>query len=281
MRTLRDRIVVVTGAAGGVGRALSRRFAAAGARLVLVDCDAAGLRESARALGGAVLAAHAVDVAEDGAAGALRDAVLAGPGTAHVLVNNAGLTVHGAFADLTAADIDRVLDVDLRAPLRLTRAFLPLLRAGDEGHVVFVASMAGLQPFPFQSVYSAAKAGLLGFARALAIELGGTAVGVTTVVPGAVATSFLSRAASRDPALSASLGRLVQRHGTPPERVAAATVRAVRRGTATVHVGWDSHLVRALTAVAPAALPALLTAGVRARRRRSGETSERGRGLAN
>jgi len=259
MRELHGRTAVVTGAAGGIGSRVAHRLARSGMSLALVDRDAEGLGALADALPAPTrVTTHVADLAEVTSFPALADAVAGAHDGVHVLVSNAGLTVHGRFADHTPADLDRVLDVDLRAGLHLVHALLPHLRAAEEAHVVLVASMAALLAFPYQSAYSAAKFGLRGFGHALRIELSAEAIGVTTVLPGTIATGFLAAARSHDVETSARLAGLMRRHGTSPERVAAAVERGVRRNRGEVRVGWDAHLVAALGRLAPRLLPGLL-----------------------
>jgi NAD(P)-dependent dehydrogenase (short-subunit alcohol dehydrogenase family) len=259
MHDLSERVVLVTGAAGGIGSALARAFAAAGARLALVDRDQAGLAAVAEGLPGAIqVSLHPLDLADFPALDGLLADVIAAHGGLDILVNNAGLTVHGIFADHTAADLDRVLDVDLRAPVHLTRIALPHLRRAERAHVVLVSSMAGGLAFPFQSAYSTAKFGLRGFGAALRIELAAEGIGVTTVMPGTIATQLLANATSHDDATSTRLAAMMRRYGSNPDRAAAAVLRGIHRNRGTVRAGWDSHLVGFVGWLAPALLPALL-----------------------
>jgi short-subunit dehydrogenase len=259
MVELHDRVVLLTGAAGGIGSALARIFAAAGARLALVDRNEAGLSALAGSLPSTTdSSVHPFDLRAFASFETLLADVLAAHGGIDVLVNNAGLTVHGTFEDHTQADLDRVLDVNLRAPVHLTRIVLPHLRQSNGGHIVLVSSMAGGLAFPFQSAYSTSKFGLRGFGAALRIELARYGIGVTTAMPGTIATPFLSNAASHDEGTSTRLSGLMQRFGTRPESVAKAVLRGIRRNRGTVRVGWDSHMVGFVSWIAPPFMPALL-----------------------
>lgn len=232
---------------------MARRFAAEGARLALVDRDEVGLREVSAALPGSTM--HACDLTDRDALPSLVDRVLAEHGRLDVLVANAGWTVHGRFEDMTLAQIDGVLEIDLRSAVALVHHALPHLPQG--GHIVFTSSMAGFQPFPFQTTYSAAKHGLAGFGDALGIELGPRGVAVTTLMPGTIATPFLANAASHD-ATSDQLAAWMSAYGTSPERVANAAVRGMRWGGGRVRVGWDAHLVGLLHWLLPPLIPAVL-----------------------
>ena len=191
-RAFNDRTVVITGASAGIGLACARQFAEAGANVVLVARGAAEL-ERARAelarLGPAL--AIAVDVAAPDAAERIVSGTLARFGALHVLVNTAGRHARGAFGDQTDADLAAMVDVNLRAPILLTRRALPHLIANGRGAVVNVASLAGKMPVTGSAVYSATKFGLRGFSMALADELRGTGVTVSCVSPGPVDTQFI------------------------------------------------------------------------------------------
>ncbi|MEZ4439147.1 MAG: SDR family oxidoreductase [Polyangiaceae bacterium] len=252
MTPLTDAVVVLTGAAGGVGRATTQALLARGARVVAVDLDATGLDEMA----GPRVEVLQADLAELAAIEDLATRLHAIHGRIDVLVNNAGLTVHGRFDAMTTEEIDRVIDVDLRAPIHLTRAVLPRLSAG--GHVVFVSSMAGLEAFPTQTTYCAAKYGLRGFGAALRLELERSGIGASTVLPGTIATPFLANAHTHHAHTTRRLAYLMQRFGTPPERVANAIVRGIERNRGTLRVGWDCWAVSAAAWLAPPLVPFLL-----------------------
>jgi short-subunit dehydrogenase len=259
MHDLRERTVLLTGAAGGIGSALARTFAAAGAHLALVDRDEAGLTELASILPRtAKISVHAFDLSDATRLETLVADVLVAHGRIDVLVNNAGVTVHGTFADHIETDVDRVLDINLRAPIHLTRLVLPHLRKSSGSHLVLLSSLAGGVAFPFQSAYSASKFALRGFGAALRIELASEDIGVTTVMPGTIATRFLANATSHDEGTSTRLSALMQRFGTRPERVAKAVLRGIRCNRGTMRVGWDSHLVGLVGWIAPPLMPALL-----------------------
>lgn len=244
---------MLTGAAGGIGRETVARLLERGARVAMVDKDAAGLDALQRRHGDRV-SSHRFDLHHVDRLDRLAEDV----GAVDLVVHNAAFTVHGPFLAHDAADVDRVLDVDLRAAMQLTRALLAKPR--PPRHFVFVSSMAGLIPFPTQSTYSAAKAGMRGFAAALRIELAREGIGVSTVFPGTIATGFLRRADTKDAEAIATLAPLMERFGTKPDRVARAIVRVVEGNRATARVGWDCHLTSVLDRVAPTLLPRLLTA---------------------
>lgn len=271
MRELVGRVAVVTGAAGGIGAAIARRLHAEGCKLVLVDLAREPMLELARALDAS---AHGMDVADASAWTALATEVRAEFGPAQILVNNAGLTIHGTFANQTLADLDRIVDVNVKGVLYGTRAFLSQLTARGEGHVVNISSLAGRVAFPYQSTYSATKFAVRGFSAALRMELAPLGVGVTAVLPGTVATRLLEAARSYDPTTSRKLSELMLAHGLRPERVAERVVTAIRRDEAEVVAGWDAWLATATDRIAPRAIPAALGAAFRWHARRNGREHE-------
>ena len=253
MGLFQRQVAVVTGAASGIGAAIARQLVERGARLALVDWNADALDALASELGDEHLAV-VQDVSEISALPSLIATIQDALGPIHLLINNAGYTVYGEFADQTPDDLDRVLDVDLRSVMHLTHAALPDLVA-NRGHLILVSSMAGLYGFPMQSSYSAAKFGVRGFGQALRAELGAKGVSVTTVMPGTVATPFLRNSGSVDTDMSAVLASLMQRYGTSPDYVARKIIRASQRRRAEVRIGWDCVALGILGAFAPWVLP--------------------------
>jgi short-subunit dehydrogenase len=224
---LRGKRVVVTGASRGIGADVARRFAFAGARVALVARSAGSIEKLAADLGGA---AYPTDLADRDA----RDGLIARierDGPIDVLVNNAGLLDTVGFATMDPASIDALIDVNLHAPLQLTRAALPAMLARGSGRIVDVSSLAGVSCTPGVATYSATKAGLTHFNACLRSELVGTGVTAMVVELGPVDTEMDANLHSHGPT-HRSLERLrtlgLVRELTP-ERVARAIVRAVER----------------------------------------------------
>lgn len=255
MHPLHGKLAVVTGAAGGIGAALARRLSAGGCRLVLVDLHPAPLRDLARSLDAT---AHPMDVRDPDAWRDLARLLERSHGGADVLVNNAGLTILGSFLDQSLEELDRIVDVNLKGVLYGCRALAPQLVARGAGHVVNVSSLAGRVAFPYQSSYCATKYAVRGFTAALRMELAPAGVGVTAVLPGAVATSLLETAQSYDQRASRRMAELMLAHGARPERVAARVVRAIERDEAEVVIGWDALLTTTAEALAPGLVAAAL-----------------------
>jgi NAD(P)-dependent dehydrogenase (short-subunit alcohol dehydrogenase family) len=199
----RTRVVLVTGAGSGLGEATSRVLARHGMAVVAADISEPGAERTAAAIlddGGDALAVP-LDVRDPASAEAVVAAAIERFGRLDVLVNNAGTDVTAAFEEIDAAAWDRVLDVNLRGPVVMTRACLPALREAG-GDVVNITSTAAKRAWENASAYHASKWGLLGFSHALHSEARGYGVRVTAVVCGGMRTPFLlERFPDLDPAV--------------------------------------------------------------------------------
>ena len=188
----RNRTVIVTGGSEGVGAAVARAFAAAGANLVLVARGRENLERVRQQLGfGVAVETVAMDVADDEACVALFETASARFGNVHVLVNNAGDHERGPVETVDAAALARMIDVNLKAPVILSRLAIPHLRRAGGGAIVNVASLAGRTPVPGAATYSATKFGLRAFSYALGDELAGSGIKVAVVSPGPIDTGFI------------------------------------------------------------------------------------------
>jgi len=254
MRTLSDRVAVVTGAASGIGRAVGLALARKGAHLALVDVDDAGLTESAsrvRATGRRV-STHVVDVASRAAMTTLPEAVLAVHEHVHVLVNNAGVALDGTFEELPLDDIAWLLGVNLWGVIHGCSVFLPHLRREEEAHIVNVSSVFGIIGMPENSAYCASKFAVRGLSESLSVELAGSGVGVTCVHPGGVRTSIARRARLQDERRRAVMVAEFERVARmTPEHAADRIVTAIERGTARLRLGPETYLLDWAKRVAP------------------------------
>jgi short-subunit dehydrogenase len=225
---LKGSVVVLTGASRGLGERMALDLAGRGAHLVLSARDAAALEKVAtacRAAGGeATIVAGDVSQATDRQR-LVTAAEAVGP--VDVLVNNAGIEIAVSVLDQREDDIDRQLQVNLSAPIHLTRAFLPGMLARRKGVVVMISSMSGKGPTPYNAIYAAAKHGMNGFTSSLRLELAGTGVHAGVVCPSFVAEAGMwSDTGLKAPAAMREV---------PPQKVVAA-VRKVISGAAEVLV---------------------------------------------
>jgi short-subunit dehydrogenase len=220
---LDGKTVLITGATGGLGRAIARALAERDASMVLSARNDAALRELADSLPGEHRIAPA-DLAEEGAA----ERLAADAGEVDSLVANAGLPGTGRLESFSADEVTRAIRVNLEAPMILARALAPAMVERGDGQMVFISSLAGKAASPRSSLYNATKFGLRGFALALRTDLGGTGVGISIVSPGFVrGAGMFANSGARS---TAGLGT------TTPERVAQAVVRAVERNPVEVAV---------------------------------------------
>lgn len=259
-----DRLTVITGAGSGIGAGLARAVAARGGHLTLVDMDADGLEATRASLRQNVrVSTHVMDVRDRAAVAALPDDVTAAHGApADALVNNAGVALEGAFADVAEEDFDWVMDINLHAPIRLTRAFLPGLTTRPASHIVNVSSVFGLIGPPGQTAYSTAKFGLRGFSEALRHELERTNVGLTQVHPGGVNTSI-----ARNSRMTTQLNekeaearlKAVQKFLTmPPDQAGEIIAKGVASGHERVLIGGDARKIDLIQRLMPTGYWSLL-----------------------
>ncbi|MES1924597.1 SDR family oxidoreductase [Salinisphaera sp. T31B1] len=182
------RVVLVTGGSAGVGLASARAFASAGARVIVAARNAGRLKRVADAIGATPITADLSTV--DGCRRLIASAV-AVHGRLDILINNAGAHHRGPLIDRSDDELAAMVDVNLRAPVVLTRLALDHLRAAEHGAIVNVASIAGQMPLAGSATYSATKFGLRALTYALAEELSDTGIRVSVVSPGPVATDFI------------------------------------------------------------------------------------------
>ncbi|MDC0715660.1 SDR family oxidoreductase [Nannocystis bainbridge] len=190
---LADRIVLVTGGGSGLGAEIARTLAAAGAHVIAADIQTAPLARLVAEVddaGGSIEAAR-LDVRDADAGQALIDDIVARHGRLDVLVNNAGTDTTLAVDELSVADIDRVLAVNLRGPFVLSRAAFPRLRAQGGGYIVNIVSTAAKRAWKNASAYHASKWGLLGLSHALHVEGRPFGIKVTALLAGGMRTPFI------------------------------------------------------------------------------------------
>ncbi|MEU9110626.1 SDR family oxidoreductase [Streptomyces sp. NPDC048483] len=261
------QLVLVTGAASGIGRATAFAFAEAGARIIAVDRDAEGAARTAdmaRLIGAPQAWGETVDVSDEAAMEKLADTVDAAYGTVDVLVNNAGIGLSGSFLDTTTEDWKKVLDVNLWGVIHGCRIFgKRMADRGQGGHIVNTASAAAFQPSKILPAYSTSKAAVLMLSECLRAELAGQGIGVSAICPGLVNTSitttsrFAGVSADEEKRRQAKAARMYGLRNYPPEKVADAVLRAVARNQAVVPVTPEARGAHLMSRFAPRALRAI------------------------
>jgi NAD(P)-dependent dehydrogenase (short-subunit alcohol dehydrogenase family) len=248
MKTLDDKVVVITGAGSGIGRALALDLARRGSLLAISDVDEAGLAETVeqvKAAGAREVRSDRLDVADRAAFAAYAEAVAEHFGRVNVVVNNAGVALAGDLTELTYDDLEWIVGVNFWGVVHGTKEFLPHVIASGDGHVVNLSSLFGLVSMPGQSAYNATKYAVRGMTEALREEMlvAGHAVGVTAVHPGGIKTAIARNArvaANEDQAATAELFDKKLARMTP-EKAAEIIVKGILANKARVLVGIDAH----------------------------------------
>ncbi len=262
MKDLRGRTAVVTGAAGGIGRAVAELLASKGANVALVDVDAEGLERAAQAIreSGGRAETFIADVADRERMRALPEEVVAEFGGVHVLVNNAGVSVGAVFAEQSMEDIDWIFGINLGGVVHGCKFFLPHLASQPEAHIVNVSSMFAFLGLAGQSTYCATKAAVRALSEALWTELSDTSVRVTSVHPGAIRTNIIRAARIADEDGRQKGIEQIERFGHSPEKAARKIVRAIERDRRRVLIGPEATVLDWAKRAFPVGLHSLLTA---------------------
>jgi NAD(P)-dependent dehydrogenase (short-subunit alcohol dehydrogenase family) len=254
---LKRRTAIVTGAASGIGRGIAVSLARRGCNLALADIDEAGLVETERmtANGGSKASRHRLDVSDRQAVAAFPKEILAAHGGVDLLVNNAGVALGGAFEEVAEEDFEWLFGVNFWGVVRMTRAFLPLLKASDDARIVNISSVFGLIAPAGQTAYAASKFAVRGFSNALMNELEGSNVGVTVVHPGGVATAIARNSRwpkSAKPEVIAAGQAIANRALVlPPEKAGEIIVDGVERRSKRVLVGRDAKMIAIVERLSP------------------------------
>jgi len=258
MSFLRDGVAVVTGAGSGIGRGLARQLAVAGSALALADIDESGLHQTAASLmeRGVKLTSHIVDVSDESAMQVFAEDVVAQHGRVTLLINNAGVALHGRFEEISLDDFRWLMGINFWGVVYGVKYFLQLLKKERRAQIVNISSVFGIVAPAGQSAYSASKFAVRGFTEALRHELEGTSVFVSCVHPGGIRTPIARRArlgantspASRDEAV-ARFDRLTP---TMPDAAAARILKGVERREPRILIGGDARQIDILQRLRPA-----------------------------
>lgn len=277
MKDFQGKVAAITGAASGIGRALALELARRGARLALCDIDADGLAQIAQQLPPGVSCTTAiVDVADRERVFAWAQQCREDHGHVHLVFNNAGVALAALAEAVRPADFEWLMGINFWGVVHGTQAFLPLLRASGDGHVVNISSVFGLMAMPTQSSYCAAKFAVRGYTEALRIELEleGAPVSATCVHPGGIATHIAASQrvgdevqafTGMDPAaFRRNSERMIQT--TSPDAAARQILAAVQRNARRVVIGPDGKAMALIVRLLGPAYQALVIRGARRRR---------------
>lgn len=252
LRSLRDRRVLITGAASGIGAATATLAADEGAQLFLVDLNADLLARTAALLGDSVRVAKPADVSDYDAVRALAEGIHAEHGAMDVVMNVAGISAWGTVENLEHRHWRSMVEVNLMGPIHVIECFVPqMIAAGRGGHLVNVSSAAGLIALPWHAAYSASKYGLRGVSDVLRFDLRPHGIGVSLVCPGGVETPLtetvqiagIDKASERFRRLQAGF----RRRAVSPEQAARAILDGVHRDRYLVYTSNDIRLLHQLS----------------------------------
>ena len=261
MKSFEGKVAAITGAGSGIGRALALRLAAKGCALALSDINEQSLAETAAQVTGRVTTER-VDVSKRGEVVRWAARAAADHGRVNLVFNNAGVAIGATAEQITEEEFHWIMGINFWGVVHGTQAFLPLLRASGEGHVINISSLFGLIAVPGQSAYNASKFAVRGFTESLRQELDLTrdCVSATCVHPGGIQTN-IARASRHSESLRA-LGatdpaglavRFEKQFRTSADEAAAQILRGVRRNARRVLVGADAHALSLLQRLFPSA----------------------------
>ena len=258
MDSLKGKVALVTGASSGIGEAIAVALAQAGATLVLTARDEARLA-AVRQRCGAGAWSFKADVADEAQVTALAAAVHARHPAVDILVNNAGVVMSGLLVDVEPADWKRLHDINVMGVVHGCRAFVPkMIERGQGGHVVNMASVAGIVGAYGMSTYCASKFAVVGLSESLRAELRRHGIGVSAVCPGYVDTPIAGKVKvvgkMDNERTRAAIDQEFKQNSVTPDVVAAKTLAAIRGNRALVTVGRDANLARWMKRISPTLL---------------------------
>lgn len=273
MKTLKDRVCAITGAGSGIGRATAKLLAKHGSLLALSDVNEPGLAETVaecKALG-AQVSSLKVDVSDRAAVHRWAEAAQTEYGRVNVIINNAGVALGATIEDMKYEDLEWLMGINFWGVVHGTKAFLPLIKAAGEGHIVNISSVFGLIAVPTQGAYNAAKFAVKGFTEALRqeLEIERSPIGVTCVHPGGIKTN-IARAAR----LTVTKGMVDERSArgmekqfrTTPESAAQDIVTAIVKNRRRQLIGLDAHFIDLMQRTFPELYQRIIVMGARRRR---------------
>lgn len=250
----KDKVVVVTGAGGGIGKELTLALLEKGAKVAAVDVRDEYLKQLAEYVGEKKknLSQHVVDITDQKAVAALPAEVVKAQGTVDALINNAGIIQPFVKVnDLDLPTIERVMNINFFGSLYMVKAFLPELLKRPEGYVANVSSMGGFLPVPGQSVYGASKAAIKLMTEGLYAELKDTNVHVSVIFPGAIETHITENSGVAAPKMAAESDKQQNYSMTSPKVAAQVIVSGLEKEKPQIFIGKDSKMMNALYRLSP------------------------------
>jgi len=241
MKNLKEKIVLITGGASGIGKIMGRIVLEKGARLVIWDINQDKIDETVSELSKTgKVSGYRVDVADIEGVKSAADKVKADHGTVDVLINNAGVVVGKYFHEHSSKDIDRTMSINAAAPMHITLQFLPDMMKQNSGHICNIASSAGFVSNPKMAVYVASKWSVVGWSDSLRLEMQMLKknIGITTVTPYYINTGMFDGVKSLVPILN-------------PEKVSGRVIKAIENNRIFLSMPWPMHFVRSCQGLLP------------------------------
>jgi short-subunit dehydrogenase len=255
---LQGGVAVVTGAGSGIGRALAQQLSAVASALAIADIDEKGLYETAASLAAtqAVLSTHVLDVSDEAAVKGFSEEVVARHGRVTLLINNAGVALHGTFEEISLDDLRWLLGINFWGVVHGVKYFLPILKQQPRAQIVNLSSVFGIIAPAGQSAYSASKFAVRGFTEAVRHELEGTSVSVSCVHPGGIHTPIAKRARlgahASESKRQAAVAYFEKVTPTSPEAAAARILKGVERREQRILIGSDARMIDIVQRLRPA-----------------------------
>ncbi len=272
MKSLKDRVAVITGAGSGIGRALAIELSAAGCKLAISDINEAAVKQVAQQLkdNGRDVIADRLDVADKDAFYAYADKVKAHYGKVNIVINNAGVALGSTVEETSYEDFEWLMGINFWGVVYGTKAFLPMLKEAGEGHIVNISSVFGLIGVPTQSAYNAAKFAVRGFTESLRMELEmeGNAISCTSVHPGGIKTNIAKSARmsgdlKKVTGLDADASRqeFEKMFRTTAEEAASTIIKGIRGNKRRVLIGADAVAIDTMQRLLPTTYQRLMVTG--------------------
>ncbi|MDY6905846.1 MAG: SDR family oxidoreductase [Thermodesulfobacteriota bacterium] len=258
MKSLKDKVVAITGAGSGIGRGLALRLASEGCALALSDINETGLQETAGMIKapGAAVSTHVVDTGNRDRVYQYADDAAAHHGGVDMIINNAGVTVSESLEKVSYEDFEWLININMWGVVYGTRAFLPLLKKRAEGHIVNISSINGMVPFPHNGPYNMSKCAVRAFSETLMQELNGTGIHVTCVHPGGIKTNILANARFyHTPGgqlnQTEAAGKFARLAKTTPDKAAAIIIAGIKENKKRIMVGMDARMMDLTSRISP------------------------------
>lgn len=258
MKRLQEKVVVITGAGSGIGRALSVEAAGLGCALALADKNPEALEQTMIAVNGVSphVSGHLVDVASQEAIHDFARSVVDTHKVVDILINNAGVLLCETVEDVSLEEFQWLMSVNFWSVVNVTKSFLPILKERQEAHIVNMSSVAGLVTTPCNGPYAISKAAVKAFTETLNQELRGTGIGVSCVLAGGVKTNIFKSA----PKFRSSTSGMTSEQcaiwyetaaKTTPEQAARTIIKGIQRNKSRILIGADARMIDLLCRIAP------------------------------